>query len=368
MENTNLLDQLSDTIARLRSSRCEARLDLINKFKASFGNKFDDLDFFNYETGGFVKGADLRDAQTGCEIFQIQGWDRSPDFGHEIFKCGCIQYDEQLRFVSPEGEALSNTDYRVTLTDGRTVSGTTDSGGKTKRIKNTNKEQAIEKVQFFSSQRTQPLCPKNATRSGKCVKEVELSGVTTTPENVGSSVKTVTVEGTARPLTSGEIAMARLVFKDSIDYSKVKVHKEEYLPFGLQDDHTAMTPNGEMYFNPEQGFKEDFSVEGPRFKIWFIHEMSHVWQYQLGYWVKLHGAALAVGGGYLGGGAYDYNSPDNKNKTFPDFNMEQQGDIIAHYFAAKFSHDKDWLPELPFYEHILKDFVRNPNNANLLPK
>lgn len=45
------------------------------------------------------------------------------------------------------------------------------------------------------------------------------SAVKTTQENVGSSVKKITVEGETRPLTSGEIAMTKLVFKDSADCS-----------------------------------------------------------------------------------------------------------------------------------------------------
>ncbi|WP_298272964.1 hypothetical protein [Geobacter sp.] len=158
-----------------------------------------------------------------------------------------------------------------------------------------------------------------------------------------------------------------MVFKDSIDYSKVKVHKEEYLPFGIQNDDTAMTPNGEMYFNKNR-HKNDFSVEDYNNKIWFIHEMVHVWQYQLGYWVKWHGLGLAISGGYAGGSAYKYDSPENNGKTLPDFNMEQQGDIIAHYYAAKHLNHKEYLSEQPFLERALKEFIRSPKNVNLLPK
>ena len=90
-----------------------------------------------------------------------------------------------------------------------------------------------------------------------------------------------TPEGSSRPLREGEIRMAYKIFKNSIDYSQVRVHNEEFLPFGLQPDNTAMTPNGELYFNPTR-FKEDFSLADEGDKHWFIHEMVHVWQYQLG--------------------------------------------------------------------------------------
>jgi hypothetical protein len=55
--------------------------------------------------------------------------------------------------------------------------------------------------------------------------------------------------GPSRPLRQGEILMAAQLFKSSIDYGQVRVHNEEFLPFDLQPDNTAMTPNGEIYFN-----------------------------------------------------------------------------------------------------------------------
>lgn len=50
-----------------------------------------------------------------------------------------------------------------------------------------------------------------------------------------------------RSLTIGEIALARLVFGGAIKYSEVKVHNKIYLPFNMQSNNVAMTPNGEKY-------------------------------------------------------------------------------------------------------------------------
>ena len=55
-------------------------------------------------------------------------------------------------------------------------------------------------------------------------------------------------EGCLRLLTLGEIKIARTVFGEAIHYSKVWIHHGSYLPFGLQNKDTAMTPNGELYF------------------------------------------------------------------------------------------------------------------------
>ena len=120
--------------------------------------------------------------------------------------------------------------------------------------------------------------------------------------------------------------MAQLLFKDAIDYSTVKVHNEGYLPFGLQKKYTAMTPNGEIYFNAED-FRDDFSLEKSREKHWIMHEMAHVWQHQLGYPVLLRGAIRL-------GVSYEYDLA--QDKSLADYNMEAQGDLLADYFALKF--------------------------------
>ncbi|MFB0713996.1 type IV secretion protein Rhs, partial [Buttiauxella noackiae] len=41
----------------------------------------------------------------------------------------------------------------------------------------------------------------------------------------------------ARLLTPGEIELAKSVFKSTIEYNTVWIHKESYLPFNLQDEH-----------------------------------------------------------------------------------------------------------------------------------
>jgi len=98
-------------------------------------------------------------------------------------------------------------------------------------------------------------------------------------------------EGGARPLTIGEIALARSVFGDAIKYSEVKVHNKSYLPFNMQSTDVAMTPNGELYFR-EPHYRDDFSIEVPRYKHWFIHEMVHVLQHQIGMNVRTRGHSV----------------------------------------------------------------------------
>lgn len=172
-----------------------------------------------------------------------------------------------------------------------------------------------------------------------------------------------------RPLTSGEISMARLVFADAIDYSRVAVHDRGYFPFGLQHRQTAVTPNGSMYF-PKDCFEDDFSARGIGSQMWFMHELTHVWQFQLGYWVKMRGAIRV-------GLAYGYTLAPGRRLA--DYNMEAQGNIIADYFALRFrgSEGRRHLYEhryrvrpdaLALYEAVLADFLDDPANRSHLPR
>lgn len=381
MADATNLDALELTVGELKTNRCEQRFKIFSDYMEGFGDRFDDLEFLNYQTGDVIKGAELRHAQTGCEIYEKLGWD-SADFNEtEFHQCGCKQFDEQLMFISEKGASLSNIDYRLTLEDGRTVTGRTDNNGKTKRIRSANKPLAIERAEFFVPENI-PRCPGKEIACGpdEPAKRIEIDGIMTTMEYLGSSTKTVVLKIKNRPLTDGEIAMARLVFKDSINYSAVRIHNEEYLPFGFQDDKTAMTPNGGMYFNPDMYAQyPDFSQSKDYEKIWFMHEMVHIWQYQLGYSVTWHGFWIFVTGGYVGGRAYrvdrsDYKDPldssndsPDRNKTLPDFNMEQQAVIISEYFGAKYLGVSELQFNLPFYGRVLNEFIRSPKNAALLP-
>lgn len=57
-----------------------------------------------------------------------------------------------------------------------------------------------------------------------------------------------------------------------------------------------------------------------------MHEMTHVWQYQLGYPVKRAGLTVTS----RGAEAYEYTLT-NSGK-FSDYNMEQQGEIVSDYY------------------------------------
>lgn len=168
-----------------------------------------------------------------------------------------------------------------------------------------------------------------------------------------------------RALTAGETAMARLIFQNAIVYEKVKIHRGSYFPFGLQSKGTAVAPNGHIYFLP-QDYLADFSAGTVYDKRWLIHELTHVWQYQLGYPVRLRGAVRI-------GLAYDYVLA--RHKRLGDYNMEAQGDLLADYFALRHLEAPGIvrhrvggkIPTLADYEHVLQDFMADPSDKKNLP-
>ena len=79
-------------------------------------------------------------------------------------------------------------------------------------------------------------------------------------------------EGITRALTPGEVNLARSVFGSTIFYQTVLVHCDSYLPFGLQNQYTAMSPNGELYFRRSL-YERDYASQDPEAQHLFIHEM-----------------------------------------------------------------------------------------------
>ena len=170
--------------------------------------------------------------------------------------------------------------------------------------------------------------------------------------------------GQHRPLAAGEIAMASLLFGGAIDYSRVRIYRRRYLPFGLQPRNCAMTPNGAMYFH-KSCCLTDFSAGSVHARHWFMHEMVHVWQHQLGYPVRLRGAVRL-------GLSYRYRL--EAGKTLADFNMEAQGDVLADYFVLKFLHapeamrQRQYAHALAMFEAVLASFLADPSQRRSLPR
>jgi hypothetical protein len=129
----------------------------------------------------------------------------------------------------------------------------------------------------------------------------------------------------SRLLTPGEIALARSVFGDAIDYSKVRLVKRKWWPF--QPRNTAMAPTGNIHFHPHGSlWSEDFSAEPLHRQGLFIHEMTHVWQSQTRgrFYLPLMRHPFC---------RYSYTIDDGR--PFGRYGLEQQAEIVRHAFLAE---------------------------------
>ena len=128
----------------------------------------------------------------------------------------------------------------------------------------------------------------------------------------------------SRSLTPGEIALARSVFGEAIDYSRVRLHKGKWWPFHPRN--AAMAPMGDIWFHPDGGvWSDDFSKEPLGRQGFFIHEMTHVWQSQKGgrFYLPLMRHPFC---------RYSYEL--KPGKPFRRYGLEQQAEIVSHVFLA----------------------------------
>ncbi|MDE1153908.1 MAG: hypothetical protein PW788_15350 [Micavibrio sp.] len=169
----------------------------------------------------------------------------------------------------------------------------------------------------------------------------------------------------ARPLTAGEIALARGVFGNAIDYATVTVTPDKFM--GFHPEGTAMAPDGNLYMHG--CYQPDYSALPVYEQSVFIHEMTHVWQFQnkilqpVAEAVKLN---LKLKFDYAA--AYPYTL--DAKKDLLEYNMEQQASIVEDYFTMKaygfstgFERCRNILGDndkIDLYEKVLANFIKDP--------
>ena len=129
----------------------------------------------------------------------------------------------------------------------------------------------------------------------------------------------------SRSLTPGEIALARSIFGDAIDYSKVRMVRRKWWPF--QPRGTAMAPTGNIHFHPHGSlWSEDFAREPLQRQGLFIHELTHVWQSQTRgrFYLPLMRHPFC---------RYRYSIVPGR--PFGRYGLEQQAEIVRHAFLAR---------------------------------
>lgn len=128
---------------------------------------------------------------------------------------------------------------------------------------------------------------------------------------------------TARPLTSGEIDLARSVFGGAIDYAPVRIVQRKWAFF--QPRETVMAPMGSIHFHPlGSGYREDFAHGNLDDQGLLIHELTHVWQTQRGLFLPLRRHPFC---------RYDYAI--RPGLRLERYGIEQQAEIVRHTFVLR---------------------------------
>lgn len=149
-----------------------------------------------------------------------------------------------------------------------------------------------------------------------------------------------------RSLKDWEIALARSVFGNSINYRRVRVDTGAVLgPLQRQVCYVSFyTVNSWGHMNNSL----------------LLHELTHVWQYQRMGIVYMPRAIRAMFSeqGYNYGGVDRLYEMKQQGSKLTDFNLEQQADIIADYYRVANGYQPTWgngsRVDLPVYEYFVR--------------
>lgn len=144
-----------------------------------------------------------------------------------------------------------------------------------------------------------------------------------------------------RPLTTGEIALARSMFGDAIDYTRTRVANRKWIFF--QPRQVTMAPTGCIHFHPKgTHYREDFATASLDLQGLFIHELVHVWQYQQGIFLPLRRHPFC---------RYGYSL--KPGWRLARYGLEQQAEIVRHVFLLSRGAHLPGAPPLDQYRGIL---------------
>lgn len=170
-----------------------------------------------------------------------------------------------------------------------------------------------------------------------------------------------------RYLYTNEVLEAQSIFISTLAYERVRVHESAAWPLWIArlgaklSQTTPPSQNAITLGNWIFLSRELSTVSGDLSDIflndmsWLAHELTHVWQYQHDGWIYLFEALRTQL--EFGPDSYDYGWETGliearaQNKKFRDFNREQQGAIVQHYYY-RYKQGLDTTAWEPFIHDI----------------
>ncbi|MDP2206448.1 MAG: DUF4157 domain-containing protein [Alphaproteobacteria bacterium] len=179
-----------------------------------------------------------------------------------------------------------------------------------------------------------------------------------------------------RVLTDGETVMLREVFRDSIDYNKVRIHHSRAADFWLNVQGAEGVTHKNVIVMRDNKCSDDYSrCHDDYYRYVLMHETAHVWQGQNG---------LMPGALKLAFENYSRILPNNnhhqhyeyrltQDKPLSAYNVEQQASIITDYHmhirhgenAGVFLNVENYASphaQKAAYESTLHTFHQNPSS------
>ncbi len=148
-------------------------------------------------------------------------------------------------------------------------------------------------------------------------------------------------EPLSRPLTDAERKLVASMFGAAIDYDAVRLHRRKW--FAFQPRTTLMAPTGGIWFHPDGPYwRTDFGDCPSKLQALFLHEMTHVWQYQSGIFLPLRRHPFC---------RYSYTL--KPGWPLKRYGLEQQAEIVRHTFLLRLGEHVAGAPSLASYEAIL---------------
>jgi hypothetical protein len=159
---------------------------------------------------------------------------------------------------------------------------------------------------------------------------------------------------TVRTLYNWEVQLFVPIFENTLRYGDIRIHEGTTFPDQIDrlgrrlkgmpppdaNLHNAVTLGNHLYFPVKllselapAGHAEGYKLD------WLAHELTHAWQYQHQSWLYLVRALRAQfkekDKAYDYGGEAGLIASRANNKSFFDFNPEQQGNIVQDYFRKQ---------------------------------
>ena len=149
---------------------------------------------------------------------------------------------------------------------------------------------------------------------------------------IGEIYETITdfLKFNTRALTDSEIAIAKSIYGNKINYRRVRL--DEYAYLGPKQQRICYVS---FYLINSWGKMSDALL---------IHELAHIWQYEQMGAVYMPSALVAQNSnvGYDYGGVKGLQNALGTSGNLCSFNLEQQGDILADYFRIRNGQVPEW--------------------------